>query len=156
MDIKIVSNGLKFKYRVSAIIINNDQILLSKYDESRYCLPGGYVELGETSEEAIIREIKEEVQIELKNVKYCGIIENFFINSKNQNTHGIDVYYKTNISNDIARNINMDYIEKDKNGLVNHHFIWVKTIDIEEYDLVPSIIKNAIKEKKENFHYINK
>ena len=61
MDVRIKENGLKFKYRVSGIIINDNKILLEKYSDKGWCLPGGYVMMGETSEKAMLRELNEEV-----------------------------------------------------------------------------------------------
>ena len=54
MDIKIKDENIKFKYRVSAIIETTNKVLIEKYNTDKYCLPGGYVSLGETSEEALI------------------------------------------------------------------------------------------------------
>ena len=60
MDIKIKTDDLKFKFRVSAVFIHDGKLLVDKYrTEESYCLPGGYVNLCETSSEGMIREIKE-------------------------------------------------------------------------------------------------
>ena len=93
MDIKLLNNQLKFKYRVSAIFVRNNKLLVSQYGDAAYCLPGGYVELGETSEEAMLRELKEELNLDFEILTFAGIIENFFVNFKEQRTHSIDFYY---------------------------------------------------------------
>ena len=63
---------LNFKFRVSGIIIKDNKILLVDMDDSNFlCLPGGYVELGETTEEACLRELEEEVG---KNLKLMSIV----------------------------------------------------------------------------------
>ena len=99
MDIKIKTDDLKFKFRVSAVFIHDGKLLVDKYrTEESYCLPGGYVNLGETSSEGMIREIKEETNLDFKVVKFMGIIENFFTNFDKDKTHEIDFYYKVELN----------------------------------------------------------
>ena len=63
---------LNFKFRVSGIIIKDNKILLVDMNNSNFlCLPGGYVELGETTEKACLRELEEEVG---KNLKLMSIV----------------------------------------------------------------------------------
>ena len=61
MDITYVSNRKKFNYRVCAIIISNNKILAMHDERSPYFyLPGGRVQMGETAEHAVVREVEEE------------------------------------------------------------------------------------------------
>lgn len=156
MDIKIINGELKFKFRVSAIFINDNQLLVNKYGEESYCLPGGYVEIGENSEKAIIRELKEETGLDFEIIKFGGITENFFTNLRNQKTHGIDFYYfvKLNDDSETIDKLNMNYIENDKNGKIEHHYSWIPLNDINNYNILPTIIKNNLSLYNENFHYI--
>lgn len=58
------------------VVIENDQgeILLQKRsDTGEWCIPGGAMELYETYEEAAIREVREEVGIEAKNLRLFGL-----------------------------------------------------------------------------------
>jgi 8-oxo-dGTP diphosphatase len=61
---------------VSAAIFRNDRVLIVRRARppahGLYTLPGGGVELGETLEEAIIREISEETALEIEPVGLVG------------------------------------------------------------------------------------
>jgi len=60
---------------VIGLIIKNDEILLAhkaEWADGRYSLVAGFVEFGESLEEAMVRETLEETGIEIKNVRYLG------------------------------------------------------------------------------------
>lgn len=63
--------------RISPAVIvgvtNKDKILMTKYAErvyTNYSLVAGFVEFGETPEEAVAREVYEETGVRIKNIKY--------------------------------------------------------------------------------------
>ena len=158
MDIKIKNNDIKFKVRVSGIIIINNKLLVDKYNETKYCLPGGYVELGETTEEGLKREIKEEVNIDINIDSFMGIMENFFYNRNNDYTQSMDFYYKISPKNINDINLNdYEYIENDKGFIIKHEFKWIDIEDLDKFNLVPNSLINIIKDNKnEIFHLIKK
>jgi ADP-ribose pyrophosphatase YjhB (NUDIX family) len=48
--------------------------------QSYYCRPlGGGIEFGESSRAAIVREIREEVGVEIENLQLLGVLENIFM-----------------------------------------------------------------------------
>jgi len=54
-------------------LIDGDRLLMTKYNGrayKRYALIAGFTEIGETAEETVIREVKEEVGLQAKNVRY--------------------------------------------------------------------------------------
>ena len=58
------------------VLIENEkgQVLLQKRsDNGQWCVPGGALELGETYEEAATRELREEVGIEVENLRLFGL-----------------------------------------------------------------------------------
>lgn len=66
---------------------NPDDFILMKrqvdHGRGTWGLPGGHLEFGENIEECAIREVKEELGVDLKNVKVLDIFtEDFFIESK--------------------------------------------------------------------------
>lgn len=67
------------KKTVDAVIIHNDNIVLitRKYDpfSGKLALPGGFIELGETEEEAVVREAWEETGLDVKIEDEIGLFD---------------------------------------------------------------------------------
>lgn len=68
-----------------AIIIEDDALMTFYREKIKdgkktcyYAIPGGHVEAGETPEDTVIRELKEELDIDIKIIKYLG---NLIINN---------------------------------------------------------------------------
>lgn len=56
-------------------IVNDNKILMSKYaqgDYKKYALIAGFMEIGETLEQTVQREVLEEVGLKVKNIQYYG------------------------------------------------------------------------------------
>ncbi|KEK22666.1 NUDIX hydrolase [Bacillus gaemokensis] len=67
------------KHFVSAgVVVLNDEgkILLIRGSRRGWEQPGGQVEEGESIQDAVIREVKEETGIDIKVTKFCGIYQN--------------------------------------------------------------------------------
>ena len=64
---------------VAAIIKKDDKIFITKRSYGEFIdmweFPGGKVEAGETQEEALIREIKEELELDITNLNYLTTVE---------------------------------------------------------------------------------
>ena len=63
---------------VGALIVNaDDEVLLIRSHKwrGRYVMPGGHIELGETMEEALRREIREETGLEIRDLAFIGFQE---------------------------------------------------------------------------------
>lgn len=71
----------------SVVIIVNEreEVLLQKRPEGRWGLPGGLMELGESFEEVAIREVREEIGLEIVNMKLLHVYsgEEFFTKAPN-------------------------------------------------------------------------
>ena len=57
---------------IVAILCKNKILLAhnSNFEQKRYSLVAGYVDVGETLEETVMREVKEEVGLDVKNIRY--------------------------------------------------------------------------------------
>ena len=70
---------------VAAIIVNDNKILCVQRGESKlpyiskkYEFPGGKIETGETNEAALIREISEELSLEIHSLKHFQTVEHAY------------------------------------------------------------------------------
>lgn len=79
MDVTYTSGSSKFNYRVCAVIISQGRILAMRDERSPYYyLPGGRVKLGETAEAAVLREVREELEISAEIVRPLWLCQSFF------------------------------------------------------------------------------
>lgn len=73
---------------VGAVIINNDSVLLVKRKhepgKDLWSIPGGLVELGETVQEAVKREVKEETGLDVEVVKLIDVVDNIIKDEQNR------------------------------------------------------------------------
>ena len=113
-----------------AIIIRGHKTLLCRgKGNSWYYFPGGHVEFGETVEEALIRELKEEAGVNLEIIKPIGIVENVFL-QKNKKRHEINFVFLANVEK--------LHIESQENNL---EFEWKNLRDTK---VLPGSLKKAI------------
>lgn len=66
----------KFHHIVRAIMIKDEKLLVAEYIGHHYFLPGGHVEIGESAENALIRELREELGVTCSIKQFLGVIEN--------------------------------------------------------------------------------
>jgi len=79
-----------FAFRVAGILIHDGRVLLSTDDQVDFwVLPGGGVNLFESSEEALVREFREEIGVTIEIERLLWVVENSFI-FDNQKFHGIE------------------------------------------------------------------
>lgn len=80
MDLIFKTDMGKFNYRVGAIIIHDNKLLMAKNNKSPYFYSvGGRVKLHETAEEAVKREVFEETGLHMEVEKLGFVHENLFV-----------------------------------------------------------------------------
>ncbi len=116
-----------------AIILDKDKILLcKKKGNDYYFLPGGHIEFGETAEQALGRELKEELGILANGIEYIGTVENMFSENGNRH-HEINLVFAVKPQNHSSASIE-DHIE----------FLWIDTNKLAGESVEPIAIKHAI------------
>lgn len=149
MDIRIIVDGVKLNVRSGIIIIKDNKVLLHKNDNrDNYCLPGGGVHFLESSEEAIIREIKEETGLDIKVEKCVSTIENLF-EKDGIKFHEIYFIYRGSFKDDIDTS---KVIENIEGKPIKYGFVDIDKID--DYYILPVVSTEII--KNNTSHIINR
>ena len=146
MDVKIDCSEGKFKFRVGGILKVNDKYLTVKIqDNDFYCLPGGHVELGEDTDSAVLREMKEELGSDVEIDRLVSIIQNFFKAKDGRTFHELGYYYIVEPKN--IEDVNLeDYVvtENDKGKLVRLEFRWFTLEELKQERFLPEVLKEQL------------
>ncbi|MBQ3418607.1 MAG: 8-oxo-dGTP diphosphatase [Erysipelotrichaceae bacterium] len=86
---KVVLTNICMVYKGNKVLVQER----TKKDWPGLTFPGGHVEKGENFHDAVVREVKEETGLELKNPILCGIEEFKQLNKEDRH---IILYYKCN------------------------------------------------------------
>lgn len=151
MDITYKKGDYQFILRTSIIIFNKDMnkiLLFQVKDKNFYMLIGGKINELETSIDAIKREIKEEINIDVSNLEFICLSEEF-VNAKGFNNHQINVIYKGIYNNEIRKN---KFVGLEGDWC---HYEWIEIDKLDNYEIYPSIVKDIVKNPEKKYHRVD-
>lgn len=126
------NNQQTIKEASCAVVINSDKKLLllkrgegTTWQPNKWALVGGKIEKDETPEDAVVRECKEETQLDIFNLTYCYTIKEDKVNT--------NFFIGFTDNNDVK--LNGEHSE----------FKWVSPNEITELDTVPNLLKEIKK-----------
>ena len=114
---------------VGAVIVCNGRILLEKRKgepgKGKWSIPGGLVELGERAEQTVIREVREETNLEVENPELIDVVDSITFDEDGRIKYHFVI---------------IDYFVKLKGGTVKAaddaaELKWVPFSEVEKYDL---------------------
>ncbi len=119
--------------RVKGIIINNKNEVLIAHNNNTYQFPGGHQEKDEDMEEALIREIKEETGIGIKNLtgpfmQITTYAKNYFNSGKNVCNK---IYYYRILSNDVPNFAETNYDDLERQ--TDFNLFYVRMVDFQQF-----------------------
>jgi ADP-ribose pyrophosphatase YjhB (NUDIX family) len=84
----------RFMHRVAAVVLNRGRVLLCQLvDEDYWFLPGGHVNFLETSNDALKREMQEELATSIRVERLLWVVESFFQEKQTEPHHELGFYY---------------------------------------------------------------
>ena len=139
-------DGRRFRLRAAAIIIENDSVLFATNDVEKYFYSiGGAVELGETAEQAVLREVKEETGIAYEIERLVFVQENFFKRDdgmlKNLKCHEITFYFLMKSRGTQKLNSH----SKTANNTVDERMVWLPINDLDKFEAYPFFFREKLK-----------
>ncbi|OFP44605.1 MULTISPECIES: NUDIX hydrolase [Streptococcus] len=138
-DISYTNGHQRFRYRAAAIIIEEGAIcFMSSPSEDYHYSVGGAVQFGETTEEAVLREVIEETGQQYEIDRLVCFHENFFSNS-NGVLRGLDCH-----------EICLYYLMKPKGkqfqGQIEDETVhWIPIQELEKHRVFPTFIPQILK-----------
>lgn len=147
-DILFDIDGELFSYRIGGVLIKNNKILLTKGGNG-YTLPGGHSQIGETSQETIVREFKEETGLDVEVINVISTYENFY-KWDEKNCHQLCIYYRLKMINE-----NQELVPNPDTK--DTKYIWFELKDLKNINLYPVGISDQILNNiTDNTHFIYK
>lgn len=143
-DCGFTKGNHRFRFRTGGIIIKDNKMLFVKCNIGNYYyMIGGAVQLGETTEKCIEREIFEEAGIKVKADRLAVVCENFFKGVGGAidgfDCHTMEFYYLMTMQED---GVDTNKKETDE----GEELVWVPIDEIPSSDIKPSFMKEYINE----------
>ena len=123
-----------FGVRATALIVQNNQLLVTKEDDYFYTI-GGAIQVNERTEEAVVREVKEELGVKAQAGKLAFVVENRF-EQDGISYHNIEFHYLVDLLEDAPLTMQED--EKTQ------PCEWIDLDQLQNIQLVPAFLKTAL------------
>lgn len=147
MNLTFRTDKGKFNYRVRPIIIHNGKLLMVRNSRASYYYSvGGRVKFNETCDEAIIREVKEELGVDMKIDYPAYFHENLFGDKDtSEHFHETALYYVMKSIKDWSKI--HSFVEEDG---TKEYLEWLPIDKLSEFTAYPAFLLSNSKRYKEN------
>lgn len=128
--------------RTAGVLVKNNRVLVQRdRNGNEYALPGGHIKIGETSEEGLVREYKEETGVDIK-VKRLLWSEECFWKWNGKLAHSIAFYYLIEECDGCQIPDNGEFLPHKDNGDVV--IGWMEREALKSVTIYPEFLKTEI------------
>lgn len=144
MDVVLKTDNGRFNFRVCGLIIKEGKLLAMRDENSPYYyLPGGRVNLHETVEDAVLRELHEELGVQAKIVRPLWVNQAFFVEDVTEDRfHEICFYFLIDAAETDLFDKGDSFIRNE--GKHTLSFEWLRFEELKNKYLYPEFIKDEI------------
>lgn len=145
--------GARFNYRVVGIALDGNRVLLHRAEmDDFWSLPGGRGEMLEPSEETLKREMREELEVEIRVDRLVWVVENFF-EYDDKPYHELAFYFLMTFPPDChLRKKSEPFTSYD--GDVKLIFKWYQLDELENIVLYPSFLREGLRSIPDSIEHI--
>ena len=133
-DFRTKVGNTVFVVRATALILHNGKLLVTK-DKGKYYTIGGAIQVNESTEEAIVREVGEELGVKAQAGQLAFVVENHF-EEDGVFYHNIEFHYLV----DLLQDAPLTTQEDEKTQPCE----WIDLDKLEDIQLVPAFLKTAL------------
>jgi ADP-ribose pyrophosphatase YjhB (NUDIX family) len=136
-----VSPDPRISYRVAGLAVRDGRTLLNRTPpDGFWALPGGRVEAGEAAREGLVREIREELQVDAEPGRLIWVTEHFFT-YRGGPFHELEFIFAMELPPELLREGTW---EATDDAGVRQLFTWAAVDKLEEIDVRPSFLRDGI------------
>ena len=136
-----------YQMRIAGLAFRNGHLLVHRAThEAIWTLPGGGAEIGETSTETLVREMQEELGVQVTVGELLWIVENFF-RYEERDWHEIGFYYRMELPESFPFHAS-EIVHRNRDGRNDLEFKWVPATRsaLTALDIPPYFIADEIED----------
>ena len=133
-DFRTKVDNTVFGVRATALILQNGNLLVTKA-KGKYYTIGGAIQVNESTEDAVVREVREELGVRAQAGHLAFVVENRF-EQEGVYCHNIEFHYLVDLLEDAPLIM--------QEGEKTQPCEWIDLDKLEDFQLVPAFLKTAL------------
>jgi 8-oxo-dGTP pyrophosphatase MutT (NUDIX family) len=143
--VSFFDGGVRFNYRAAGIVLHEGRVLLTRFSKlSFWFLPGGRVDLGESSPDALRREMREEIREDVTIERLVWVVENFYKDVEGD-YHELGMYYLMTLpegSPVLRADGPVDFLDAGQ----TMQFQWFPLAGLDQIEVMPPFVVNRLRD----------